>query len=190
MPILRGETQARLLAAILLTQGREASITELGDETGASYGNLHGEVERLIAAGILADRRVGRTRLIRDAGSEYSRPLTELMLLAYGPRTLLEEALRGIPGISAAYLYGSWAARYHGEAGPIPNDIDLLVIGDPDRDDVHDAAAEVASRLRKDVQVVFRTDAAWAESDDGFAQTVKSRPIVELNLTSVERIAA
>lgn len=60
-PVLRSETQARLLAAVLLHPDREASIADLGRETGSDPGNLHSDVERLAQAGIIADRRAGRT---------------------------------------------------------------------------------------------------------------------------------
>jgi predicted nucleotidyltransferase len=171
-----------LLAALLLHPGREASISELAVEVGTNPGNLHGEVERLVSAGILADRRVGRTRLIHDAGSIYSRALTDLLQLAYGPKPLLEAALRDVPNIEAAYLFGSWAARYDGEPGALPNDIDLLIIGNPDRDDTHEIAAEVGRQLQREVQVVFRTPKAWVAADDAFAATVRSRPLVPLDL--------
>ena len=182
LPILRGETQARLLAALLLDPQREASISDLAKEIGTNSGNVHGEVERLVGAGILADRRVGRTRLVRDAGSIYSKPLAELLMLAYGPKVLLEHALAGVSGIDSAFLFGSWAARYAGQEGPQPNDIDLLVIGDPDRDDVHEIATEVAAKLRREIQIVFRSPKAWKSSDDGFGATVRSRPLVPLDL--------
>jgi len=68
-PVLRSETQARLLAAVLLQPDREASIADLARETGSDPGNLHSEVERLVQAGILADRRVGRTRLLHAGDS-------------------------------------------------------------------------------------------------------------------------
>jgi len=68
-PVLRSETQARLLAAVLLHPDREASIADLARETGSDPGNLHAEVERLVQAGILADRRAGRTRLLRAGNS-------------------------------------------------------------------------------------------------------------------------
>jgi predicted nucleotidyltransferase len=38
-----------------------------------------------------------------------------------------------LAGIEAAAIFGSWAARAAGEAGPSPVDVDLLVIGRPDR---------------------------------------------------------
>ena len=43
--------------------------------------------------------------------------LTELLLRSFGPRQMLTEELEGVEGIEEAYLFGSWAARYAGEAG-------------------------------------------------------------------------
>jgi predicted nucleotidyltransferase len=66
--------------------------------------------------------------------SALSRPLTDLLTVTYGPLPVLTEELRTVPGIAKAYLYGSWAARYSGEPGPPPNDVDVLVVGDADAD--------------------------------------------------------
>ena len=41
---------------------------------------------------------------------------------------LQAEELEGVEGIEKAYLFGSWAARYAGEAGRAPADLDVLVI--------------------------------------------------------------
>lgn len=60
---------------------------------------------------------------------------TEVLTRAFGVPAVLAEALGRLPGITAAYVYGSWAARYEGQAGQRPvGDIDLLILGDPDRD--------------------------------------------------------
>src|SRR5262249_55171068 len=116
-PILRSETQARLLAALLLQPDREASIADLARETGSDPGNLHAEVERLVQTGILADRRVGRTRLLRAGESELTTTLANLLMLGYGPKPAVEHALHGLDGIDHAYIGGSWAARYTGQPG-------------------------------------------------------------------------
>lgn len=181
-PVLRSETQARLLAALLLQPGREASIAELARETGADSGNLHAEVERLVAAGVLSDRRVGRTRLLQAADSPLNRPLADLLALGYGPKPALEQALQNVSGIDHAYIGGSWAARYSGENGPFPHDIDVIVVGSPDRDDVTDAVVDSLRMIGHDAQVIFRTDAAWREARDAFTRTAKDRPLVELDL--------
>lgn len=185
-PILRSETQARLLAALLLQPDREASIADLARETGSDPGNLHAEVERLVQAGILADRRVGRTRLLRAADSELNAPLANLLLLGYGPKQAAEQALRGIDGIEHAYIGGSWAARYAGQPGHFPHDIDVIVVGTPDRDDTTDAVVNALSRIGHDAQVIFRSATAWRQAGDAFTRTAKSGPLVELDLGTVD----
>jgi hypothetical protein len=181
-PVLRSETQARLLAAVLLQPDREASIADLARETGSDPGNLHSEVERLVQAGILADRRVGRTRLLRAGDSALVGPLADLLLLGYGPKTAVEDALTDIPGIEQAFIGGSWAARYHGQAGAFPHDVDVIVVGKPNRDDVTESVIEALRAVGHDGQVIFRSPTAWREAKDTFTRTAKDSPLVELTI--------
>jgi len=181
-PVLRSETQARLLAAVLLQPDREASIADLARETGSDPGNLHSEVERLVQAGILADRRVGRTRLLRAGDSALVGPLAHLLLLGYGPKTAVEDALTDTPDIEQAFIGGSWAARYHGQAGAFPHDVDVIVVGKPNRDDVTEAVIEALRAVGHDGQVIFRSPTAWREAKDTFTRTAKDSPLVELTI--------
>jgi hypothetical protein len=183
-PVLRSETQARLLAAVLLQPDREASIADLARETGSDPGNLHSEVERLVQAGILADRRVGRTRLLRAGDSALVGPLADLLLLGYGPKTAVEDALTDIPDIEQAFIGGSWAARYHGQAGAFPHDVDVIVVGKPNRDDVTEAVIEALRAVGHDGQVIFRSPTAWREAKDTFTRTAKDSPLVELTISN------
>ena len=80
------------------------------------------------------------------------------------------------------HIFGSWTARYAGEIGSAPNDVDVLVIGDPDRDEVYEAADRAERRLHRPVQVTFRSADEWANRDDPFIATVRSRPLVALDL--------
>ena len=181
-PVLRSETQARLLAAVLLHPDREASIADLARETGSDPGNLHSEVERLVRAGILADRRAGRTRLLRAGNSALIAPLANLLLVGYGPKAAVESALSGIPGIERAFIAGSWAARYNGEPGEFPRDIDVIVIGKPNRDDTADAVVDALRAIGHDGQLIFRSSAAWREAKDAFTQTAQSGALVALTI--------
>jgi len=181
-PVLRSETQARLLAAVLLQPDREASIADLARETGSDPGNLHSEVERLVQAGILADRRVGRTRLLRAGDSALVGPLADLLLLGYGPKTAVEDALTDTPDIEQAFIGGSWAARYHGQAGAFPHDVDVIVVGKPNRDDVTEAVIKALRAVGHDGKVIFRSPTAWREAKDTFTRTAKDSPLVELTI--------
>jgi hypothetical protein len=183
-PVLRSETQARLLAALLLQPDREASIADLARETESDPGNLHAEVERLVQADILTDRRAGRTRLLRAGDSPLNEPLANLLLLGYGPKPALEKALRDIEGIERVFIGGSWAARYLGENGSFPRDIDVIIVGSPNRDDVTETVTEALAPIGHDAQVIFRSAPAWMDARDAFTRTAKAGPLVELNRES------
>jgi DNA-binding MarR family transcriptional regulator len=65
LPVFRFRLQADILAALLLYPEREASLTDLARQLGASLTTVHDEVQRLIEAGLLTRRRAGRSSMIR-----------------------------------------------------------------------------------------------------------------------------
>jgi predicted nucleotidyltransferase len=102
------------------------------------------------------------------------------VVIVLGPAQVLGEELAGLDGVSAAAIFGSWAARVAGEAGPSPVDIDLVVVGRPDRDDLHDAAGRARTRLGRDINTVVVSASRWAAGDDAFLAELRSRPLVSL----------
>jgi predicted nucleotidyltransferase len=178
LPLLRSRLQAELLTLVLLSPGREWSLTELADRAGGSLSSAQREMARAEQAGVVSSRRLGSTRLVSAAESPLTGPLTELLIRSFGPCQVVAEELAGIPGVEAAYLFGSWAARYEGEPGRAPADIDVLVIGNPDRDELDDAAQRAGARLAREVNVTIRSSRWWREGDDGFRAEVKTRPLI------------
>ena len=63
--------------------------------------------------------------------------LAEVLTRAFGVPAVQTEVLRDVSGITVAYIYGSWAAR-HADLRP-ERDIDVIVLGDPDRDQLYAA---------------------------------------------------
>ena len=59
--------------------------------------------------------------------------------------------------------------------GRVPNDIDVLVIGEVDLDAMYDAAER---QTGLPVQATARTRGAWLEADESFIREVRSRPLV------------
>lgn len=177
-PIFRSDGQASLLSVALL--GQERTLAELARDAGVAYPTAHREVGRLIDAGILAERVVGRTRLIRaDESSPLVAPLRQIMLVSSGPTTLLRAELADIAGIEHAFIYGSFAARLDGRAGAAPNDIDLMIIGTPSPDTVYAACARIEESAQRPINpTIFTRDEADANS--GFLNSVRANPIVVL----------
>ncbi|WP_410607524.1 ArsR family transcriptional regulator [Amycolatopsis sp. lyj-109] len=184
LPLLRSRMQGELLALVLLHPEREYNITELAKAFGVSATTVLREVERLVVGGILEDRRVGRSRLVKArTDTPLYRPLSEVLSVTFGPLPLLAEALSGVAGVREAYIYGSWAARYSGEPGPPPGDVDVLVVGSPDPDELFDLAEGVSRRLGREVNVHRISPSAWASSSsDPFLTSVRERPLAPLQL--------
>jgi hypothetical protein len=75
-------------------------------------------------------------------------------------------------------VFGSWAARCAGQAGRAPADIDVLVIDDPDRDELGEAAQRAGERLAREVNVTIRSPRWWREGGHGFHAEVTARPLM------------
>ena len=180
-PVLRSEVQGRLLAEVFAAPETEHSVSELARRAATSVQTAIREIDRAEAARLVATRRVGNTRLVRaDTSTRLYRPYCEIVLATYGPPAVLREELARLEGIEGAYLFGSWAARYEGEVGRAPNDLDVLVVGRPDRDEVYEAAERAEGRLGLPVQVTVRSVAQWEKAADPFIAEVRSRPLVPI----------
>ena len=182
LPIFRSQQQAELLASLLDDPETETSLSDLTGHLHIPTASVHQEVERTERAGLVRSRRVGHSRLVSaNRDSPHFEPLRQPLVMAFGPPERLRSALDEIAGIAAAHLFGSWAARWHGEKGPRPpGDIGLLVLGDPDRDQVYAAVNEVRTELGREVQVTIHP-ADWIEHGEGsFDDTVMARQMVSV----------
>ncbi len=182
LPIFRSRQQAELLADILDDPEREQSLADLTERMGIPAASVHREIERAERAGIIGSRRVGRTRLVRaNTASPYFAALRQLLVAAFGVPQRLRAAMAGIGGIEEVYIFGSWAARWHGEPGTRPvGDIDVLVLGRPDREQLYAAAHEVGLDVGREIQVQIRAP-GWLSSGTGsFHDTVTARPMLKV----------
>lgn len=184
-PLLRTDFQGELLAALFLHPDQEYTLTDLANLLTAGLSTVHTEIERLSEAELTLERRIGRARLVRANDHHPLTPsLTELLTLTYGPPAVLPSLLAKVRGVERAYIYGSWAARRHGETGPYPEDIDVLVIGDASGRALSRVQAEATEALRRDVNLTIVSAEEWDQPTTGFTQTVRRAPLVELDLES------
>ena len=188
LPILRSRQQGEVLTALLGDPEFEATVASLAERLGIPYPSVHREIERAEAAGLVVSRRMGNLRLVRaNTDSPYYNGLSDVLLKAFGPPVVIGAELDGVVGVKGAFIFGSWAARYHEQRGPRAiGDIDLLVLGDPGRDALDEAAARASARLGRDVQVTIRKP-DWLHTGTGtFHDTVTSRPLVPVPLPRTE----
>ncbi|HEX6469174.1 MAG TPA: winged helix-turn-helix domain-containing protein [Streptosporangiaceae bacterium] len=179
LPIFRSRHQADLLTLLFLHPDEDYTLTDIARRLDVPLSTLHGEVGRLLDAELITVRAVGRSRLLRaNLDNRVAEALGRLLAVTFGPQIVVADEFRDIDGIQAVVIFGSWGARHHGQPGPPPNDIDVLVLGEPDRADVYDAADRAQQRLEIPVNPVIRPAARWLADDDPLIQQVKTTPFV------------
>lgn len=188
LPLLRSAFLGELLAWLYLHPEGEFSATELAERFGVSQPTASREADRLVAAGLVDERRSGNQRLLRaNLDTAMAGPLAELLAVTYGPVAVLGEMLGSVSGVDEAYVYGSWAARYRGHPGRVPRDVDVLVVGDADEDALFEVGRAAERVLGREVDIRRVGTRAWQADDGGpFLDSVRSRPLVQLDLSEGE----
>ena len=159
---------------LMLQPDQEFSVSDLAARLGVPLSTLHREVVRLVEANLVASRTLGRNRLVRANTSHPAAPaLTQLLEVTFGPKVVVAEEF-SIAGAELVIIFGSWAARYAGEVGPPPHDIDVVVIGKVDRADLYDAADRSHARLGIAVNPVVRTPQQWQDPVDPLVAQIKA----------------
>ncbi|MDR1118378.1 MAG: ArsR family transcriptional regulator [Bifidobacteriaceae bacterium] len=170
-----------MLARLLLDPGGEFSVRQLAEFADTSPPTALREVDRLVAAGILTERRIGRTRLVQANRSHpVAQQLAAVVAYAYGPLSVLPRVLKGVAGVDSAFVFGSWARRFTGQPGPDPNDVDVILVGAPPRDAVYQAARQATEQIGREVNPTVVSAERWALQPDGFVKTVRAGPLVEI----------
>lgn len=182
-PIFRSDTQLQILGATYLEPERHITIPELVERSSRPQPTVAREVERLVEAGLLeTELRSGRRSVWANTTSPIFDELHSILLKTIGPKAVVEAGLRGMVGVDQAMIYGSWARRYHGEPGPFPQDIDLMVIGTMDVSKLRAAADHASEALARDVNVTALTPHEWRRGKRSFVAHIKSEPLVRLDL--------
>jgi DNA-binding transcriptional ArsR family regulator len=185
LPILRSQQQGEILALLLGDPDLELSLTQIADRTGTPHPSVHREIERAERAGLVISRKLGTSRLVRaNTDSPYYAGLADVLTKAFGVPVVIAGALSTVDGIDAAYIYGSWAARHAGQPGQRPvGDIDVLILGEPDRDQLYSALSSAEEHLGRPIQATIR-DPDWLAAGSGpFHDTIISRPMVAVSPT-------
>ena len=182
LPILRSRFQGELLAWLFLHPDREFSLTELAQRFGVSRPTVSREAGHFVSAGLVRERRQGNLRFIQArTDTVVAGPLAELLAVTYGPTAVLGELLAPVPGVEEAYVFGSWAARYRGLPGEVPRDVDVLVVGDADENDLDEVARTAERTLGREVNIIRVSGQTWrGATANAFLDTVRSNPLVQL----------
>ncbi len=182
-PIFRSPLQERLLGELLCRSGVSRTVSELAQALEATLSTVAREVNRLASYGYLTVTVQGRNHLVGvNWDHPQVAPLARLLDVTYGPYVYVAEALSEVPGVEDAYIFGSWAARHAGKTGPVPHDVDVVVVGTASVMEVGAALSTVSRRLLMDVQPYVVSSGEWKSSTDQFIAELKKNPLVRLSL--------
>jgi len=174
--VLLGPRARRLLLARLyMAPDREFYLRELVRLTGLAPRTVQLELDRLVAAGLVLERRSGNRRYLR-ANDRYPlfRPVYDIVARTDGLAAVLAGAL-GTEGIAFAFVFGSMASGL-ATAG---SDVDLLVVGSAGLREVARRLAPVQETVGREINPVVWTRAEFERrraAKDAFLLRVMAGP--------------
>jgi hypothetical protein len=177
-PVFRSALTVSVLTLFFVGQG-EHSVNDVAAATGVQRQTIWRELARLEESSLITSRTVGGAKLYTaNVQAPFYAALRDLVTIVAGPSVVLAEELAGVTGIDLGLVFGSWASRYHGDRGSSPNDIDVLIVGSADRDDVYEAAGRAQLRVGREVNPVVVSSARWLSATDPLMRDIRAKPLV------------
>lgn len=179
-PFYRSDAQGAILARVLL-QSDEESLSGVAASTGVPLTTVQREVALLAEAAVFVTRKQGNTRLVRF-NPEYPllAPLRQIVAATHGPQQVVADKFAALEGVELVAIFGSWAARMAGDPGPMPADIDVLIVGDAEDADADMIAVEASDEIGREVNPVVISPERWRAAADGFIIELQRRPLIVL----------
>jgi predicted nucleotidyltransferase len=144
---------------------------------GLGMASLQKELDRLHRLDIIDKSAEGRRVVYRlNLASERWRAMRTLIRSLAHPSEILREAFSGVPGVEAAFVFGSQA---RGDTRP-DSDVDLFVVADePATRAVQDSLSEAEALIGRDVDVITYSPAGLRErmlAGNAFLDRVRREP--------------
>ena len=157
--VLFGAYRRNILSLLLLQPDASFYVREIARLTGTPAGSLHRELRLLGDAGILLRSTVGnQVRYQANRECPIYEELAAVFRKTTGLADVIREALSSLARrIRLSFVFGS-VANGTDRTG---SDVDVLVIGKPEFDDVVVALSRLRERLRREVNPVVMTEAQF-----------------------------
>lgn len=175
--VLFGAYRRRILGLLLLQPSESFYVREICRLTGVPAGSAHRELTLLAEAGLLSRAALGnQVRYQAAPACPILDELAGIFRKTAGLADVLREALAPLGRrVSVAFVYGSVAQGRERAT----SDVDVMVLGSASFAVVVEALAPAAKRLRRDVNPVVMTPAAFQSKlarRDRFVSRVMREP--------------
>lgn len=146
--LITSKMRVRILQRLFLDSASHAYVRELAAEFNASPGHITKELSQLTEAGLLQSERSGRQINYRANDKHPLFPeLQSMVRKALGMDKVLDSIIDRLGSLHAAYLTGDYAlGRDNGR-------IDLILVGDINRENLADLVAKTERHLHRSIVV-------------------------------------
>ena len=165
-----------LLALFFTNPSRRYYLRQIQRMLGYSAGSIRRELLRFQRDGLLETQREGNLLYYAlDSHHPLFPELKSIVSKTIGVEKAIRKALSTLPGMSAAFIYGSFASG-HEKPG---SDIDLMIIGDPKSVAVHERIGRLERTFGREINVTIYSEREYRwkrKSHRGFIMDLLKRP--------------
>jgi predicted nucleotidyltransferase len=175
----RSAIRRRILELFVADPDTRHHLREIARLAQTSAGTASRELGRLVVAELIERSVEGRQVYFRAVPSPLFRSVGAVVRQSSGARAVLRRALENVPAVDRAVIFGSYAA---GVTRP-SSDIDLLVVGSPDRDALTERLELAAREIGRPVnEVVFTASELASRRDKGdpFAESIDEGQTIQV----------
>ncbi len=142
------ENMAELLRLFFSNPDRSFYMQEAGRILGKKPGTFQRTINKLVAEGILESEYKGNARFFR-VNKKYPlyKEFESIIFKTVGVKGELKSAVDNVKGVELAFIYGSYAKAKEGTL----SDIDLLIIGNPDEDELIKRLDAIEKKLQREI---------------------------------------
>ena len=168
---LFGRTRGAVLAVLFGHVGDSYYLRQLARVTGIALGPVQRELRQLVDAGLVTKKTMGsQTLYSANEASPVFAEMRAIVAKTVGVRDILLAALSPLTAkIELAFVYGSVARSREGRQ----SDVDLMVVGDVQFEDVVDRIAYAQKTLNREINpTVYTTKEFRSKLRNNFLKTV------------------
>jgi len=149
--LFSSRVRVALVTYFVMNPDQRRHIRGLAKAVPANYSAVWKELRNLEAAGlVVSEEEAGRRFFKLNPDFPLVDELRGMVLKTVGAGDSIRQALRGVPDIQAAFIYGSYAdGRVDAQS-----DIDIIVIGEVELEQLSSTISHLEQALRRSVSVV------------------------------------
>jgi predicted nucleotidyltransferase len=176
----RSRIRQRILALLIDDPERRRHLRAIARSVGTSAGTAARELGRLENAGLVTRTREGGQVYFRaQTESPLYGPIREIVRQTIGAPDVIRRSLAGLGGVERAVIFGSYA---QGDMRA-DSDVDLLIVGAPDRDELTDRLEAAGREIGRPVNEIVMTSselAARRARGDRLVESIEDGPSIQV----------